>query len=121
MSSCIFKGDDLETTYHIGGFIANKLVAIATVLEHNNKTHKLNNAVQLRGMAVLKEHQKKGYGKELIKYAEKIAKENNKSILWMNARIKAVEFYKKLDYNKIGNVFEVLDVGEHYVMFKKLI
>jgi len=120
LSSCIFNGDNLETTIHIGGFIGDNLIAISTMLENNNTSHELSNAIQLRGMAVLKEHQKKGYGQQLLKFAEKLSKENNKTFLWMNARVKAVDFYQKLNYNKVGNVFEVLDVGKHYVMFKKL-
>lgn len=121
LSSCVFNGDELITTFHVGGFINDELVAVASILENNNATYKLNNAMQLRGMAVLEEFQGKGYGQQVLTFAETMALKRNKKILWMNARIVAVDFYKRLDYNKIGNVFEVLTIGKHYVMFKKLI
>jgi len=38
----------------------------------------------------------------------------------MNARIKAVGFYEKLGYCIHGNAFEILGVGAHVKMIKKI-
>ncbi|MDB2456926.1 hypothetical protein N9W60_03535 [Flavobacteriaceae bacterium] len=55
-----------------------------------------------------------------MKHAEKKLKEINCSNIWLNARIKANEFYLKLGYTKIGPIFEVPLIGKHQCFFKKL-
>jgi ribosomal protein S18 acetylase RimI-like enzyme len=71
-------------------------------------------------MAVLNSYQKKGIGEKLIQYAETEIKKQKSGIIWFNARIAAANFYKKSDYQIIGESFEIKDVGPHYLMFKKL-
>lgn len=82
--------------------------------------HGIQNAYQLRGMAVLEEYQGKGVGKILLTFAENLAKEKDTQTLWMNARVSALDFYRNSGYKILGEVFEVPGIGPHYVMFKKL-
>jgi hypothetical protein len=44
----------------------------------------------------------------------------NIDCLWCNARIIAVDFYKKQGLETFGEQFEIPLVGNHYVMFKKI-
>ncbi|WP_422083881.1 GNAT family N-acetyltransferase [Ulvibacterium sp.] len=120
LEECKFAGDERETTIHIGGFYQNQLVAVATFLKQDHADCGFQNAYQLRGMAVVKEHHKKGFGKILLTFAEALLLQKVIPCIWMNARIGAVDFYKKLGYGTIGNVFEIPKIGMHYVMFKKL-
>ncbi len=120
LSSCVFEGDELESTVHIGGFVNNKLVAVATFLENDNPKHNFSNAVQLRGMAVLEQYQGKNYGKILLKFGETLLKKKRRAVVWMNAREIAVEFYKIMGYKTVGNIFEIPKAGKHYIMYKKL-
>lgn len=120
ISSCAFKGDDLDTTIHIGGFHHNNLIAVATFMKNGHHIHLFKNAYQLRGMAVIQNHQGKRVGKILLNFGETSLVKKQISILWMNAREKAVPFYKKLGFKVIGNVFDIPEIGNHYVMFKKL-
>ena len=71
-------------------------------------------------MAVLPEHQKKGFGERLLAHAEKRAREANTEILWFNARLHAIPFYEKFGYDRIGDPFDIGDIGTHYVMYKQL-
>ncbi|MNE82864.1 Acetyltransferase (GNAT) family protein [compost metagenome] len=71
-------------------------------------------------MAVLETHQKKGFGEALVKYCEAHCNENQIALIWFNARTAAVGFYQKMNYQPLGEAFEIKDVGEHYLMFKKL-
>lgn len=71
-------------------------------------------------MAVLETHQKKGFGNALVKYCEDYCNANNIDLIWFNARTEAVGFYQKLNYKIMGEPFDIKDVGEHYLMFKKL-
>ncbi|PRZ25115.1 GNAT family N-acetyltransferase [Flavobacterium granuli] len=72
-------------------------------------------------MAILENHQKKGFGEALILHCEKDCISKKVLLIWFNARTQAVGFYEKLAYTKKGNPFEIENIGEHLVMFKKLI
>lgn len=116
ISSCHFDGDDFETTNHFGCFLNNELIGILSLFKTNNPTFVEENQFQIRGMAVLNEHQKKGIGKLLVIYCEKQLPKN--SLNWFNARKEAVGFYENLEYVKKGPFFEIKDIGGHTVMFK---
>lgn len=120
IEDCAFSNDDLETTIHLGLFIKNNLVGIATLLEHKNALFHENKQYQLRGMAVLKSYQGQGLGDAILKYAENQLKQKSINLIWCNAREIAVGFYKKNGFEIIGNSFEINGVGTHYVMYKTL-
>jgi ribosomal protein S18 acetylase RimI-like enzyme len=120
IDSCAFAGDDLPTTFHLGCFDQAKLIGVASFLENGHSLHHFTNAGQLRGMAVLNEYQGKGVGKILLTFGEKRLLEKQIDLVWMNAREIAVPFYQCCGYVKIGNVFDIAGVGNHYVMYKKL-
>jgi len=119
LESCHFDGDNLETTQHFGLYLDEELVGIISLFKKSNPDFKENNQYQIRGMAVLEDHRKKDFGKALIRYSEEQCKNQNVDLIWFNARIEASGFYEKMGYQKIGVPFEIPDVGEHIVMFKK--
>jgi ribosomal protein S18 acetylase RimI-like enzyme len=120
IASCRFDGDDLTTTHHFGYFLNNEIVGIISIFKNNNIIFANENQCQIRGMAVLNEHQKKGIGETLILFSEDFIKKMSVRIIWFNARTSAVGFYKKLDYQINGVPFEIEGVGEHSLMFKKI-
>lgn len=120
IEDCAFENDELPTTFHLGLYLNNNLAGVATYLKHKNATFKTENQYQLRGMAILKEHQGKGLGELLIKEGEKVLKQKNTDLIWFNARENALNFYKRNGYNIIGGAFEVPLVGTHFVMYKSL-
>lgn len=75
---------------------------------------------QLRGMAVLNAFQGKGLGHILLEYGENLLKEKHIPIIWCNARQVAINFYKKNNYQIIGEAFYLKDIGLHYTMYKNL-
>lgn len=120
IESCVFDGDNLPSTKHFGLYIKEKLVGVVSVFKNNNTIFIIENQFQIRGMAVLPEFQKKGFGEDLVKHCENYVKNLNGTIIWFNARKNAVPFYKKLGYNKIGNPFSIADIGIHYLMKKEI-
>ncbi|KAF2511841.1 GNAT family N-acetyltransferase [Flavobacterium foetidum] len=120
IESCIFEGDDLPTTHHFGLFEDKNLTGIISLFTQINSIFADENQAQIRGMAVLENHQKKGYGEALVTHCEKFCQSQNIDLIWFNARTAAVGFYKKMNYQIIGEAFDIKDVGEHYLMFKKL-
>ena len=114
-----FNGDFDSETFHLGAFKKEELIAVSSYMKASNKNFE-GSQYQLRGMATLTEYQGFGAGKLMLEKAVQILKEKNSNVLWCNARIAAVEFYKKQGFRTIGEKFEILPVGEHYVMFKEL-
>ncbi|HRB70629.1 MAG: GNAT family N-acetyltransferase [Flavobacterium sp.] len=118
LESCIFEGDDLETTTHLGLYNNSTLAGIVSIFASCHKLFPQVGQFQLRGMAVLNEFQKKGYGERLVSEAEICIKEQNGSLIWFNAREAAVDFYKKMGYEIVGDAFDIPTIGIHFVMRK---
>ncbi|NEW78494.1 MAG: GNAT family N-acetyltransferase [Gelidibacter sp.] len=114
-----FNGDFDKDTIHLGAFKNDKLIAVSSYMKASNKNFE-RNQYQLRGMATLTEYQGFGAGKLMLEKAVQILKEKNSNVLWCNARIAAVDFYKKQGFQTFGEKFDILYVGEHYVMLKKI-
>lgn len=120
IESCHFEGDDLETTQHFGLFLSQILVGIISLFKKSSPVFSEKNQFQIRGMAVLENHQKKNFGKALIVHVEEECKNKDVDLIWFNARSAATGFYEKMGYQKVGFYFEIPDVGEHITMFKKI-
>jgi len=120
IESCVFNGDDLETTIHLGIFAKENLIGICSFFKNTNPNIPEKQQFQLRGMAILKPYQGKGLGKIILKHGETLLKDKNAKIIWCNARENAVNFYKKNRYQIIGESFNIKDIGLHYLMYKVL-
>ncbi len=112
-------GDHDEDTLHLGLFESDSLVCIASFMQASNDLFE-GRQFQLRGMASANAAQGKGFGKLLLEDAELRLKNRGVVTLWCNARTVAIDFYKKLAYQTLGTIFQVPQVGPHYLMFKKL-
>jgi predicted GNAT family N-acyltransferase len=114
-----FNGDFDKDTFHLGAFLDKKLVGVSSFMKVNNDKFK-GSQYQLRGMATLEESRGFGVGRKMMEAAFEVLKERQIDCLWCNARIVAVEFYKKLGLHTFGNLFSIKYVGDHYVMYKHL-
>ena len=63
---------------------------------------------------------KKGIGKMIINEVESLLKNKKVSYLWMNARVKALDFYLKLNYTNSEITYNMNEIGLHYMLYKKL-
>jgi predicted GNAT family N-acyltransferase len=120
IESCQFDGDDLKTTTHFGLFIDKNIIGVLSVFKNNNVIFNTENQFQIRGMAILKKFQRKGFGDEIVKHSEEHVKSQFGKLIWFNARESAVPFYEKLGYIKIGEPFSIADIGIHYIMKKEI-
>lgn len=120
LAECVFEHDALPTTKHLGLYLDEHLVGVATLIESKNQLFQEQHQFQLRGMAVLKDFQSCGYGDLLLQYAEQLVFKHKESLIWFNARTVAVGFYKKNNYKIIGEPFEISGVGTHHKMYKTL-
>ena len=113
------KGDFDDNTIHLGVFINNVLVSVATFLQND---YELFNGLQYRlaGMATRDDFQKQGLGRQLILKSEKILKDKKVAVVWCNARVVALDFYRKLGFVTKGDEFDIPLIGGHYIMYKEL-
>ena len=118
--SSYMPGDDLESTIHIGAFLDGICVGVLSLFDANTNKHPSNSQYQLRGMAVHPSYQNRKVGSDLLTYAEEVLKEKNVELLWCNARLKASDFYKKLNFEILSDEFFIPKIGPHYIMSKPL-
>ena len=97
---------------HIGcvEMLDNKLVGGLMLAPVDDST------IRLMQVAVDTIYQGEGIGRELVKYAEKRAKEAGYSTIIMHAMLSVVSFYEKMDYRAEGDVFE-----EQGITFLKMV
>ncbi|MCI7420394.1 MAG: GNAT family N-acetyltransferase [Alphaproteobacteria bacterium] len=65
-----------------------------------------NEKIRLMQVAVDTVYRGEGVGRELVKYAEKRAKEAGYSQIIMHAMLSVVGFYEKLGYHAEGDIFD---------------
>ena len=75
-----------------------------------------NERIRLMQVAVDTVYRGEGVARELVKYAEKRAKEAGYSQIIMHAMLSAVGFYEKLGYHAEGDVFD-----EQGITFLKMV
>jgi ribosomal protein S18 acetylase RimI-like enzyme len=120
IETCTFDGDNDATTMHFGLYENEKIIGIVSIYLANNHIFTDEMQFQIRGMAVLENFQGKGFGKQLILASENFCEEKKATLIWFNARDKAIPFYEKLGYESIGEAFEIPNIGIHFVMYKKI-
>jgi predicted GNAT family N-acyltransferase len=121
IDTCVFDGDNLPTTTHFGYYENDCLVGVVSIFKKENNLFKIDHQYQIRGMAVIENHQMKGIGQKLIFACEECVKENLGNLIWFNARINAITFYEKMNYKIIGDSFEIKDIGAHFLMKKRFL
>ena len=72
----------------------------------------------MTGLAIVKSHQGKGIGRELVETSLRKVTANKAAFIWCFARDFAVKFYVKLGFSlKIQEVL-IPHIGSHRIMFK---
>ena len=71
-------------------------------------------------MATDSSFQRRGYATGLMQESFKELKKRDCDLLWCNARLVAVDFYKSIGFKIIGDLFDISGIGPHYYMYKKI-
>lgn len=114
-----FDGDRDDNTRHFGAFAGDACVGCLSLMcrEFEGKP-----SYQLRGMAVDARWQGRGLGAALLGFTERAITDefNELGCLWCNARTGAAGFYAKRGWQRVGEEFEITNVGPHVKMVRPL-
>jgi len=89
----------------------------------DRKIHFPTNA-EVMGMAITSDLRGKGFGSELLQYAEKVAKENNVYVMFMHTYAKdqkAISFYGKNGFEPVATIPDIYGPDEDNVYMRKII
>ncbi|PLT30484.1 GNAT family N-acetyltransferase [Peribacillus deserti] len=120
IEECKFPNDEAEHTFHLGVFLDNELISIASFYKEKHAGLNDPHQFRLRGMATLPEYRNRQAGSLLIKTAEQVLHNKDADVWWCNARTSASGYYKKLGLKERGGLFEIPGIGPHIVMYKRL-
>ncbi|HZU78400.1 MAG TPA: GNAT family N-acetyltransferase [Acidimicrobiales bacterium] len=71
---------------------------------------------QIRGMATLAGHRGAGLGRAVLDLLVAEVAGSGGGVVWCNARMAAVPFYRRAGFEAVGDRFEIEGVGPHLVM-----
>lgn len=111
-----FTDEELENEKDdilIAAFDDDEMVGCCMLVKHDNKT------LRLRQMAVHEDVQRKGVGASILQFAENLAHDKGFNCIRMHARDTAMDFYKKLGYQVVGDVFMEVNLP-HHIMEKEI-
>lgn len=120
IETCHFDGDFNDDTFHLAACEKDRQVGVASYYLKANPAFSDEVQYQLRGMATLPDCRGQGFGVALVEAGLSILRQNQTTLLWCNARLSAVPFYKKLGFQTHGELFDIAGVGPHYVMWLAL-
>lgn len=121
LDDCQYPLDLQPDTIHLGTFLGEQLVSIASFFHEKSDSFRFQNQYRLRGMATLPAFRNQKSGSELIKKAEDIMKEKKVELWWCNARTTVSDYYLKLGLEIKGDVFDIDPIGPHVLMWKRFI
>lgn len=117
---CGIDIDDQDGAFHLGAYLNDELISIASFFKQNHFKFSEPNQYRLRAMATITRAQNKGAARALLNYAFQKLQDERQNLLWCDARIIATEFYEKLGFVKVGDTYEIPIIGYHYLMYKKI-
>ena len=136
--SCILETDRLPSTFHFGLKVGG--LTVATVTLQQEKTDKLDsskdviqdsskdvsqdvlqeNQYRLRAMAVREGYRGQGFGVAIVEEGLKHLKELGVEVVWCDARLAALNFYRRLQFEELEEEYEIPIIGLHRFMWKVL-
>ncbi|MBF0298207.1 MAG: GNAT family N-acetyltransferase [Oligoflexia bacterium] len=115
-----FNKDMDDKTFHLGAFIDQVLVSVASFYFSKHPDISSPYQYQIRGLATFPDYRNKGVASTLVKTAYPIITQNQASLLWCSSRIDSVSFFINLGFRPIGGPFEIIEVGQQQLMYKSL-
>lgn len=116
VEECNLPGDDHPSTVHFAAFSGSTMVSISSIYHEPAPGSTRTDSWRLRGMATLPEHRGGGYGAACLQACIDHVRQAGGHHIWCNARTGAVPFYERHGFRRIGEEFEIPEIGPHFVM-----
>ena len=118
--NCILETDRLSTTFHFG--VQRDGLTVATVTFQQETSSKLPQEKQyrLRAMAVREGYRGQGFGDAIVEEGLKYLSSLGIQVVWCDARVAALNFYRRLQFEEFEEEYEIPIIGLHRFMWKVL-
>ena len=116
----VYPLDDLPDTYHLGGFVAGRLCPIASFSPEVQPDDPRPGQWRLRGMVTRPELRGGGLGSAVVRAGIEEAQRRGGHTMWLHGRVAAMEFYRRLGFVAVGEVFDTPGTGPHFRMVRPL-
>jgi len=110
-----------EKSFHVGAFINEELIAIASFIEKQNPYWQEERQWMLRGMATHPKFRNAGHGTLVILHGFREILKYKARLVWCSARLKALPFYKRVGFNSVGKVVNHKNSGPHQLLYRRFI
>ena len=118
--NCILETDMLSTTFHFGIQIDGLNVATVTFQKENSSKLPQEKQYRLRAMAVREGYRGQGFGDAIVEAGLNHLRELGVEVVWCDARVAALNFYRRLHFNELEEEYEIPIIGMHRFMWKVL-
>ncbi len=102
---------------HFGAFDGDRLVGIVSLYREARPGGPAD-GWRLRGMATEADVRGAGFGAALVAGCIEHVAASGGGELWCNARMGAVDFYRRFGFEVVGEEFEISGIGPHVVMVR---
>jgi GNAT superfamily N-acetyltransferase len=118
--NCILETDRLSTTFHFGVQIDDLTVATVTFQEESSSKLPQEKQYRLRAMAVREGYRGQGFGDAIVEEGVKYLSSLGIQVVWCDARVAALNFYRRLQFEEFEEEYEIPIIGLHRFMWKVL-
>ncbi|MEY3834983.1 MAG: hypothetical protein RI989_411 [Bacteroidota bacterium] len=118
--NCILETDRLSTTFHFGVQIDDLTVATVTFQEETSSKLPQEKQYRLRAMAVREGYRGQGFGDAIVEVGVKYLSSLGIQVVWCDARVAALNFYRRLQFEEFEEEYEIPIIGLHRFMWKVL-
>jgi GNAT superfamily N-acetyltransferase len=114
-ATALYPGDDGVASAHFGAFDRGEVVGVASLYAEDREGGP-SPGWRLRGMATAPSHRGRGIGRAVLDACIDHASTVGGAELWCNARLVAVEFYRRAGFEIVSDEFDIRGIGPHHVM-----
>ena len=118
--NCILETDHFPSTFHFGVKVEGHTVATFTLQQESSCKLPQEKQYRLRAMAVREGYRGQGFGDAIVEEGLKYLKELGIEVVWCDARIAALNFYRRLQFEELEEEYEIPIIGLHRFMWKVL-
>lgn len=130
--NCILETDRLSSTFHFGVQLNGIIVACVTLQQEGTDKLKQDSSkdvsqgalqekqYRLRAMAVREGYRGQGFGDAIVDAGLNYLSSLGVEVVWCDARVAALNFYRRLQFEELEEEYEIPIIGLHRFMWKVL-